>query len=62
MHIFTKYVETATLTDMPAVEVYDMAGRRVSIVSAGEGSPELSAGVYVVKVGTHTIQKVVVVK
>ena len=56
------YVEAAMLTDMPAVEVYDMAGRRVSIVSAGEGSPELPAGVYVVKVGTYTIQKVVVVK
>ena len=66
LHVYSNngriYVETATLTDMPAVEVYDMAGRRVSIVSAGEGSPELSAGVYVVKVGTHTIQKVVVVK
>lgn len=66
LHVYSNngriYVEVATLTDMPAVEVYDMAGRRVSIVSAGEGSPELSAGVYVVKVGTHTIQKVVVVK
>ena len=66
LHVYSNngriYVEAATLTDMPAVEVYDMAGRRVSIVSAGEGSPELSAGVYVVKVGTHTIQKVVVVK
>lgn len=56
------YVEAAMLTDMPAVEVYDMAGRRVAIVAAGDGSPELPAGVYVVKVGTYTVQKVVVVK
>lgn len=66
VHVFSNneriYVETATLTDMSAVEVYDMAGRRVAIVATGEGSPELPAGVYVVKVGTNTIQKVVVVK